>query len=126
MFLLLDNIAIWYNKAMLKKINRKRNFWTEPLFWFLIGACLLSYSGEILRRLGFVISEQEVASIAGWTVILAIAGFVFFVAIKNYKVVLMLLAIIVIIGLFFGAVSWFFALPATTIIIILLILLLLK
>lgn len=111
---------------MLEKVNKKKNFWEEPLFWFLVGAGLLGYSGEILRGLGFVVSDQEVASIVGWTVILGIIGLISFFAIKNYKVVLILLAIIVIAGLFFGIVGWFFALPATTIIIVLLILLLLK
>ncbi|SRR6266498_1637197 len=104
----------------------KKDFWKDPLFYLLIGVILLSSSGEILRSHGVNISDKEINSMVGSTVIFSIAAVILIFAVKNYKFILVILGILVMLGLIFGFIGWFFALPATTIIIILLVLILFK
>ena len=102
---------------------RNREFYQEPLFWFLVICGLISQTGQILRGFGIAINQQQLNTIVGSTVVYGILGLVGFIIIKNYKLVLTLLGVLVLLGLSMGVVNWFFALPATTIIIILLLIL---
>lgn len=112
--------------AIKKQGTKAKNFWEEPLFYLIIGAGLLGYSGEILSSLGMNISDEETASLVGSVVIFSIGTVILIFFVKNYKAVLGILGVLIILGLIFGLIGWFFALPATTIIIILLILILMK
>lgn len=111
---------------MLEKVNKERNYWQKPLFWYFVALGLLMFIGPLLSGLGFAVNEDMFAPIVGQLIVLGIIGLVLFIFIKNYKLVLIILTIILLIGLLLGILGWFFTLPATTIIIILLILLFLK
>jgi hypothetical protein len=109
-----------------KDNNLVKNFWEEPAFYFIVGAIILTISGNLLRSWGVNISDEEIENIISSAIGYSILAVILFFLIKNYKVVLSLVGVLIIIGLIFGIISWFFALPATTIIIILLILLVFK
>ena len=106
--------------------SKAKNFWEDPVFYFIIGGILLIYSGNILRSFGVNISDEEIESTVGAAIIFSFVTAILIFFVKNYKVILSILGILILLGLLFGAISWFFALPATTIIIILLVLILLK
>jgi hypothetical protein len=110
-----------------EKLNDKeKNFWEEPIFYFIVGAILLSSSGYFLRSLGVDISDEGIEEIIGSVVIFSIVTAVLIFGVNNYKFIRSILGILILIGFIFGVIGWLIALPATTIIIILLVLILLK